>query len=112
MVIQPFVENAIWHGLLHRKDKGGLLSIEFIQEDNKIHCIVEDNGIGRKSATALRMQSHPSHVSKGLQITKDRLQIYNSRFNMDASFDIEDLYDEQGKPSGTRVNLWFPLEDD
>lgn len=112
MVIQPFVENAIWHGLLHRKGGDGLLKIEFIKEDNKIHCIVEDNGIGREAATAFRMQSHPSHVSRGLQITKDRLQIYNSRFNMDASFDIEDLYDEEGNPRGTRVNLWFPLEDD
>lgn len=111
MVIQPFIENAIWHGLLHKTGRG-LLTIEFIRKENRIHCIVEDNGIGRTAATALKMQSHPSHVSRGLQITKDRLQLYNSRFNMDASFDIEDLYDEAGQARGTRVNLWFPLEED
>lgn len=111
MVIQPFVENAIWHGLLHKTGKG-LLTIEFIRKDDKIHCIIEDNGIGREAATALKLQSHPSHVSRGLQITKDRLQLYNSRFNMDASFDMEDLYDEDGQACGTRVNLWFPLEED
>lgn len=111
MVIQPFVENAIWHGLLHKTGRG-LLTIEFIRKENKIHCIIEDNGIGREAATTLKQQSHPSHISRGLQITKDRLQLYNSRFNMDASFDIEDLYDENGQARGTRVNLWFPLEDD
>src|SRR5690606_2555124 len=83
MVIQPFVENAIWHGLLH-KDGRGLLTIEFVRKENRIHCIIEDNGIGRKAATAFRQQSHPGHISRGLQITKDRLQLYNSRFNMDA----------------------------
>lgn len=111
MVIQPFVENAIWHGLLH-KDGRGLLTIEFVRKENRIHCIIEDNGIGREAATAFRQQSHPGHISRGLQITKDRLQLYNSRFNMDASFDVEDLYDEAGNARGTRVNLWFPLEED
>lgn len=111
MVIQPFVENAIWHGLLHKEEKG-LLSIEFIREDDKIHCIVEDNGIGREAATAFKLQSHPKHISRGLQITKDRLQLYNSRYNMNASFDMEDLKDITGKACGTRVNLWFPLLED
>ncbi len=111
MVIQPFVENAIWHGLQH-KDEKGLLTIEFIRRGKQILCIIEDNGIGRDAATTLKQQSHPSHISRGVQITKDRLQIYNSRFNMDASFDIEDLHDANGEPTGTRVNLWFPLLED
>ncbi|RPE14164.1 hypothetical protein EGT74_11850 [Chitinophaga lutea] len=111
MVLQPFVENAIWHGLLHKEEKG-LLHIAFIRENGQIHVVIEDDGIGRDAATIIKQQSHPAHVSRGLQITKDRLQIYNSRFNLDASFDIEDLRDAAGKPSGTRVNLWFPLQDD
>lgn len=111
MVIQPFVENAIWHGLQHKNERG-LLTIEFIRRGDKILCIIEDNGIGRDAATTLKQQSHPTHISRGVQITKDRLQIYNSRFKMDASFDIEDLKDADGNASGTRVNLWFPLLED
>jgi ligand-binding sensor domain-containing protein/two-component sensor histidine kinase len=111
MVLQPFVENAIWHGLLHKKGKG-LLRICFIRKNGQIHVTIEDNGIGREAATSIKQQSHPTHVSRGLQITKDRLQIYNSRFNLDASFDIDDREDEHGGVSGTRVNLWFPLQED
>lgn len=111
MVIQPFVENAIWHGLQHKNERG-LLTIEFIRRENQILCVIEDNGIGRDAATTLKQQSHPTHISRGVQITKDRLQIYNSRFKMDASFDIEDLKDANGNATGTRVNLWFPLLED
>lgn len=111
MVIQPFAENAIWHGLLHKKEKG-LLTIAFIRKENKIHCIIEDDGVGREAAMVLKQQSHPTHISRGVQITKDRLQIYNSRYNMDAFFDIEDLKDATGKATGTRINLWFPLLED
>ncbi len=111
MVLQPFVENAIWHGLLHMEDRG-LLNIAFIKENGRIHVTVTDNGIGRDAATSIKQFSHPTHVSRGLQITKDRLQIYNSRFNLDASFDIEDLQNGTGKAAGTRVNLWFPLQED
>ncbi|WP_423737322.1 ligand-binding sensor domain-containing protein [Chitinophaga caseinilytica] len=111
MVLQPFVENAIWHGLQH-KDEHGHLHIRFTREGQQVHCVIEDDGIGREAATALKQHTHPAHVSRGLQITKDRLQIYNSRYNMDASFDIDDLKNENGQPAGTRVNLWFPLTED
>lgn len=111
MVLQPFIENAIWHGLQHKQENGELY-IRFTREGQQIHCVIEDDGIGREAATALKQHSHPAHVSRGLQITKDRLQIYNSRYNMDASFDIEDLKDDNGNAAGTRVNLWFPLTED
>ena len=111
MVIQPFAENAIWHGLLHKKEKGSL-TISFTRKEDRIHCIIEDNGVGREAAGVFKQQSHPTHISRGVQITKDRLQIYNSRYNMDAFFDIEDLEDETGQATGTRINLWFPLLED
>lgn len=107
MVIQPFVENAIWHGLLNDKKKGKLL-ISFTKVNDRILCMIEDNGVGREKATAIK-QGKSRHQSRGLQITRDRLSLYNSRFNVDASFEIIDLFDEEGKPAGTRVNIWFPL---
>ncbi|MBO9733015.1 MAG: histidine kinase [Chitinophaga sp.] len=108
MIIQPFVENAIWHGLLHEKGKGKV-TIIFNKVDNRIRCTIEDNGIGREKSAAMKRVNKPRHQSRGLQITRDRLSLYNSRFNVDASFDIEDLTDEEGKAMGTRVNLWLPL---
>jgi ligand-binding sensor domain-containing protein len=111
MIIQPFIENAIWHGLLHKKEQGRLL-LSFTKMQDRILCVIEDNGIGRERSAALKQASGYTHASRGLQITRDRLSLYNSRFNMDACFDIEDLYDEQGQPAGTRVNLWFPLVED
>jgi streptogramin lyase len=106
MVLQPFVENAIWHGLLHKKEKGSV-TITFHKVKDRVLCIIKDDGIGRVGAAALRQQS--GHNSKGLQITRDRLALYNKRFNLDATFDIEDLYDEEEQPCGTRVNIWLPL---
>ncbi|MCK7559317.1 hypothetical protein MKQ70_31870 [Chitinophaga sedimenti] len=111
MIIQPFLENAIWHGLMHKKGKG-LLLLSFKVINDRILCTIEDNGVGREAATALKQHSSQRHTSKGLQITRDRLSLYNSRFGMDASFDIEDLRDADGQPSGTRVNIWFPLIED
>lgn len=108
MIIQPFVENAIWHGLMQEKSKGKLI-ITFKRVNDRILCTVEDNGIGRERSAAMKRLNKPRHHSRGLQITRDRLSLYNSRFNVEASFDIEDLVDEDGKALGTRVNLWFPL---
>jgi ligand-binding sensor domain-containing protein len=106
MVLQPFVENAIWHGLLHKKEKGNV-TIAFHKVKDRVLCIIMDDGIGRTGSAALRQQS--AHNSRGLQITRDRLALYNKRFNLDATFDIEDLYDGEGMPCGTRVNVWLPL---
>ncbi|CAL1520516.1 two-component regulator propeller domain-containing protein [Chitinophaga sp. MM2321] len=108
MIIQPFVENAIWHGLLHIKTKAKLI-ITFQVVDDRVLCTVEDNGVGREKATALKSMNKQRHHSRGLQITRDRLHLYNSMFNVAASFDIEDLTDGAGNATGTRVNLWFPL---
>ncbi|MCW3461831.1 ligand-binding sensor domain-containing protein [Chitinophaga nivalis] len=106
MIIQPFVENAIWHGLLYEERKGKL-TITFRQVGHQLYCTVEDNGIGREKAAAMKRMV--SHQSRGLQITRDRLALYNRRFNADAGFAIEDLTNEKGEPEGTRINLWFPL---
>jgi ligand-binding sensor domain-containing protein len=107
MVLQPFVENAIWHGLLHKKEKGQV-KITFHKIRDKVLCVVLDDGIGREGAAAFRQQAGDGHHSRGLQITQDRLTL----FNLDASFNIEDLYDEAGKPCGTKVNIWFPLNEE
>lgn len=111
MILQPFVENAIWHGLLHKKERG-IVRIIFTKHIDRVLCTIEDNGIGRKRSAALRQQGGEEHHSRGIQITRDRLALYNKRFNLDVTFDFEDLYDEMNQPSGTRVKVWFPLDEE
>ncbi|WP_165806377.1 sensor histidine kinase [Chitinophaga parva] len=109
MILQPFVENAIWHGLLHKKAQG-TLHITFEQKGERLLCIIKDDGIGRDRSAAIKQQNGQTHHSRGLQITRDRLSLYNSRFDMDASFEIIDLKTTLGEPLGTQVNIWIPLE--
>ncbi|NIG51878.1 sensor histidine kinase [Chitinophaga sp. Cy-1792] len=109
MIVQPFVENAIWHGLVHKKDKGRV-TICFREVAERVHCTIEDNGVGRERSAAIKQLQGLQHSSRGLQITRDRLSIFSSKFGVDAGFTIEDLYDENGNAAGTRVTLWFPVE--
>jgi ligand-binding sensor domain-containing protein/two-component sensor histidine kinase len=110
MILQPFVENAIWHGLLHKKEKG-TIRITFTKLVDRVLCTIEDDGIGRERAAEWRQQTGGNHHSRGLQITRDRLALYNHRFNLDVTFDIEDKYNEMGEPAGTLVKVWLPLDE-
>lgn len=110
MAIQPFIENAIWHGLLNKEDnEEALLQIHFIDtdEDDRILIEVTDNGIGRVKSR--EMHSHfKVHKSKGISITQERLR----RLSKNAIHDpIEfiDLYDSNGKALGTTVKIYIPL---
>lgn len=99
LVIQPFVENAIWHGL--RNKENGFLGI-YIEEIslNHIHIIVQDNGIGREASQKLK-HKQTEHKSYGIDITIDRINMLDE----ENSVEIQDLYDNQNKPTGTKVIL-------
>ncbi|HVU55618.1 MAG TPA: histidine kinase [Puia sp.] len=104
LLLQPFVENAIWHGLMHKTERG-LLTIELHAEGDLLTCIIQDNGVGRQRAGTLKSKSAQKHKSMGLQITAERLNLLTGNGAPGHYFDIEDLYDEDGRPSGTRVVL-------
>jgi len=108
MLMQPFAENAIWHGLMHKEGQGHL-EIELHHDDKFLFCTVTDNGIGRQKASDLKSKSAEKHKSMGLQITRERLELMQKDQDYKTSFAIEDLYDETGKPAGTRVNLSITL---
>ncbi len=103
MVIQPFIENAIWHGLLH-KDSPGNLQISIVRSGNGIQCVILDNGVGRKKASELKSKSVSQDKSFGMKITADRLNMIRGN-NKISTVEIVDLEDEQGKASGTKVIL-------
>ncbi len=107
--IQPQVENAIRHGLL-RKATQGHLRIEIHSEDQHLHIVVEDNGIGREAAQAAKYKSTALNESKGLSIVEERLSHLHSG-NGYKPFKIIDLYDNANRPAGTRVEITLPLED-
>lgn len=105
MIIQPYVENAIWHGLLHRHKPGGKLMIRIWRENEILHINVEDNGVGRTEAARLKSKSATRHKSHGLRITAERMEIVNRIYNVNAKVDIFDVHGQNGTPGGTRVSL-------
>lgn len=108
MMIQPLVENAIWHGLMYAgEDKK--LSVFFSQHGNKITCTIEDNGIGIRQSEILRQQHRPMHRSVGLENLQKRIKIMNEKYNTECSLRIIDLKEAGLKPSGTRAVLEFNL---
>lgn len=110
LLIQPFAENAIWHGLLH-KDGPKKLTIHFKSDaEDSLTCIIEDNGIGREKAGEIRAQNINARLreSKGIGIIKERLTLLQQKTGKPASIEFEDLYDEAKQPAGTRVRINIP----
>lgn len=104
MLIQPFVENAIIHGLKHKIEGGGELTIRFrLDKDNSILCEIEDNGVGRKKAAEYEAGIKKDHKSAALEITRERLEQMNEPGKPKSSMKIIDLEDEEGNPLGTKV---------
>lgn len=103
LLLQPFVENAIWHGLM-QKDGNRLLTIDIRLEDGNLIYQVTDNGIGRSRSGQLGSKS-ASRKSFGIQITKSRMESLSDQ----SFFEIIDLFDSNGNPSGTKVILKSPL---
>jgi len=103
LIIQPFVENAIHHGLLNKKDGNKKLIIQVSIINNRIHYLIEDNGVGRAKANAYKRLNKPAHQSLGMQITTDRINLYNQ--NKNGSVIITDLVNEMQEPGGTKVEI-------
>jgi sensor histidine kinase YesM len=104
MLLQPFCENAIWHGFMNKKEQGHI-NINIRTEDNLLECTITDNGIGRNHASAMKMHPVKKEKSFGLDITRERLSLFGEENNAAADFKIEDLSDANGNSTGTKVIL-------
>lgn len=111
MLVQPFAENAIKHGLKN-KNGNGILKIGFTKKDQLIECIIEDNGIGREQANVLSESRSQNHESLGMQVTKERIDAFKYEKNSNSNLEIIDLKNNEGKASGTKVNVLFPFEEE
>ena len=105
LLIQPFVENAIVHGFAYSGKKDLRLSVTVSLEDDYIIYKIVDNGVGRAQASTYNAKSKPNHVSLGLQITNERIEIFNEQHHAQNSLKIEDLIGLNGESSGTGVTI-------
>ncbi len=103
LIIQPFIENAIWHGIMP-KETGGILIVAVDKISDNIQCTIDDNGIGRHLSAQIKSGSESAaHKSKGVSLTQSRLHLDNLLNERKASVDIIDKKDEHGKAAGTRI---------
>jgi ligand-binding sensor domain-containing protein len=109
MLIQPFVENAMRHGLRHKTNGKGYIHIRLSMSGTRLRIMVEDNGIGRKQASAYKTVEHIEYQSKGMSLTADRIRMMNIKYHDSIGVEVIDLQDGQGQPAGTRVVMQFPL---
>ena len=109
LILQPFLENALWHGL-SSKEKDKKITIEVNKSDKK-HVIISitDNGVGRKISEEINKQKTLKRKSVGIALTRDRLENFSKRYTNMYNMKIEDLYDAQGKGTGTKVILDIPI---
>jgi ligand-binding sensor domain-containing protein len=108
LILQPYVENAIWHGLMHKEEKGQL-DVEVSEEDDHLYFKITDNGIGREKAAALSSKSATKHKSMGLRITAHRIAIIQNSQTMGSPVTINDLVNADGSAAGTEVIIKMPV---
>jgi ligand-binding sensor domain-containing protein len=102
-MIQPFVENAINHGLLYKKEKGNLMVSFLNNGNNGVTCVVEDDGVGRAKAGEIQHNSQRTHRSQATQIIKEKTELLRQTADIDVVIDIIDKNKEGSTESGTKV---------
>ncbi|MEO7210970.1 MAG: hypothetical protein ABIY35_08485, partial [Chitinophagaceae bacterium] len=109
MITQPFVENALWHGL-RNKPKKQFLKIIYAETENKLSITITDNGIGRAAAEKIKQEKlgMDQHESRGTILMQNRLSILERQLNIEIDLTITDELDKEGKAAGTTVHLMFP----
>jgi len=104
LIVQPFVENAVWHGLADKQGER-TLSVRFSLNNGTVVCTITDNGIGRAHAALLKEDRRATHTSLGMQLTSERLKLLARRLGEQGAIRMEDLVDVDGTPTGTRVSV-------
>jgi ligand-binding sensor domain-containing protein len=104
LIIQPYVENAIHHGLRHRYDKNGRLTIAARLQGSQLIFTIEDNGIGRKKSAELKSFNSATHSSYGMQLSGERIRLFNQT---PGQVHITDLINTAGDATGTRVEIYL-----
>ncbi len=109
LLIQPFVENAIIHGIIPKKEYG-FLSVDFSVDENHLICTIIDNGVGIETSKKLKEQSVSVHKSMALEIIEKRLKMIENSTSKPSTLKIEELKDFSGNALGTKVTLLLPIQ--
>ncbi|MCB0632830.1 MAG: two-component regulator propeller domain-containing protein [Saprospiraceae bacterium] len=109
LLLQPYVENAIWHGLAKKSNGKNRLDLTITSQNGLLHCRIEDNGIGREAAQKMKSETTSTHRSMGMYITRDRLSALSKIQPSKADVRITDLKHEDGTAAGTRVEISIPI---
>jgi len=109
LLFQPFIENSIWHGLMHKLE-GGSIHLKISQpDDNILQAEIIDDGIGRAAASEIKSKSATLKKSFGMKVTNERIAAINQIYNIQAKVEIIDLFDEKKLPNGTKVIITIPV---
>jgi hypothetical protein len=112
LLLQPFCENAIWHGLMNLPSgKQGKLDVELSMKDDSLYCIISDNGVGREKAAELKSKTAEKEKSMGLKITTERLALLNQEKGVHTFYGIDDVKDEDGNVAGTKVTIQISFKE-
>jgi len=109
LLIQPFVENAIWHGLMHKEFGGKVSILVNLLTENMLEIQIIDNGVGRDKSAEYKSKTATKHKSFGMKVTNERIELINQIYKTDAKVEIEDLYDDTKCGIGTKVTIQIPI---
>jgi LytS/YehU family sensor histidine kinase len=108
MLMQPYVENSICHGLMPKAEKGSV-KIDLRLNDGHITCTIEDNGVGREAASARMKKKEGNHNSLGTKIVSSRLDLVNELYGTSLKTQYTDMRNDKGEAQGTRVEIQIPV---
>lgn len=108
LIIQPFIENAIWHGIIPKGNEGKL-SLFVKRNNNLVEIIVEDDGVGREVSMQSKSRSNITHQSKGVNLTQARIELDNLLRQQEAGVQVIDKKDSSGNPAGTKVVITLKI---
>jgi len=111
LILQPFVENSIWHGLLHKQTEG-VLKIDIAMKGNMLECIIEDNGVGRAMSASFKTKTSVNKKSLGLKLTNERLALMYPDGNRRSAVRVIDMQDNEGIAAGTKVIISMPIAEE
>ncbi len=109
MMAQPFIENAIEHGIVNKEGAKGIITVRLKMLNDMFSLEIEDNGVGREKAKEINTANSGKHLSVATNITEDRILLLNKKSKNKISMQIVDLKDENNKGAGTKVIFYFPI---
>jgi len=106
MLIQPFIENAVWHGLRYKESKG-LLAVTISETSDFVNITIQDDGIGRAKSQQIKTQNQQKHKSAGLNIVQSRVELINEVYDKELNIKTQDV-DKQIEDTGTQIIIQIP----